>query len=84
VSLVTIQKLMSHSTVRVTERYSHPGAAERRRAVELLAGRLDRSASNVVPFGGGSTPDLHSDGHQLDTTTVEGRASESPISLNCK
>jgi integrase len=37
VGLVTIQKLMGHSTIRMTERYSHPGASERRRAVELLS-----------------------------------------------
>jgi integrase len=50
--LVTVQKLLRHSTILMTMRYSHPGAVERRRAVALLSDghHMDTTADNVVEF----------------------------------
>ena len=53
VDIVTVQKLMGHASISMTLRYSHPGAAERRRAVELLSDghHMDTTGENVVAFG---------------------------------
>lgn len=50
VGLATIKELMGHSSVEMTMRYSHPGAAERRRAVALLCDghHMDTTAGSVV------------------------------------
>jgi integrase len=52
VDLVTVQKLMGHASIETTLRYSHPGARERRRAVDLLSDghHMDTTRENVVAW----------------------------------
>ena len=37
VDLITVKELLGHSTVKVTERYTHPNQSIKKEAVELLA-----------------------------------------------
>jgi len=36
VDIIKVKELLGHSTVKITERYTHPGREEKRKAVELL------------------------------------------------
>ena len=40
--LITVKELLGHSTVRITERYTHPGLDTKRKAVELLADQSEK------------------------------------------
>jgi hypothetical protein len=44
--LITIKDLIGHSTVKITERYTHPYREQKRRAVELLAKKPQSKAKN--------------------------------------
>ena len=48
VDLITVKELLGHSTVRVTERYTHPNQEQKKRAVEILA----QSASEKAKITG--------------------------------
>jgi len=40
VDIVTVMELMGHFSVRITQRYTHPGQNQKRRAVDLLAANI--------------------------------------------
>jgi len=49
VDLITVKELLGHHSVRVTERYTHSGAEQKRKAVEKLAQRKEKTL-NIVPI----------------------------------
>ncbi len=43
VDLITVKELLGHSTVKITERYTHPNQSIKKEAVELLAKKSEKS-----------------------------------------
>jgi len=43
VDLITVKELLGHSTVKITERYTHPNQKLKEKAVELLAKKPEKS-----------------------------------------
>jgi integrase len=46
VDIVRVKELLGHSTVRITERYTHPSREERKKAVESLCRKAAEAAEN--------------------------------------
>jgi excisionase family DNA binding protein len=44
--IITVKELLGHFSVRVTQRYTHPSQAQKRRAVDLLATKPIKEAGN--------------------------------------
>jgi site-specific recombinase XerD len=44
--IITVKELLGHFSVRVTQRYTHPGQAQKRQAVDLLAAKRPKEAEN--------------------------------------
>jgi integrase len=44
--IITVKELLGHFSVRVTQRYTHPSQAQKRRAVDLLAVKPAKEAEN--------------------------------------
>jgi excisionase family DNA binding protein len=64
VDIITVQALLGHYAVTVTQRYTHTGADEKRRAVEAL-GRASESLLH-----GGDTPVTEKSGVQVTDSSV--------------
>jgi len=48
VDVATIKELMGHSSIVITQRYFHPNAERKQRAVELLGRKYDGAVRNPV------------------------------------
>jgi integrase len=47
VDLIRVKELLGHSTVKITERYTHTNQEERKKAVELLCRKSRKTAKNL-------------------------------------
>jgi len=48
--LYEVAKLMGHSTIRMTERYSHLAPDSLRKAALSLEGSLEKKSAKIIPF----------------------------------
>jgi len=71
--LITVKELLGHSTVKMTERYTHPNLAQKQRAVETLA-----QNGSVIP---GNSPELSHGCHTAQEGTT-GTPPKGSLSVN--
>jgi len=48
VDIITVKDLLGHSTVKITERYTHSNRNQKRNAVELLSGKKPKNRENLL------------------------------------
>jgi integrase len=73
VDLITVKELLGHSTVKMTERYTHPYKEHKQMAVELLTQAREKgldSLNNVAHI-------CHTDGEK-----ASGQVVKTPLSIN--